>query len=120
MKKIKYIIWILVFSVWLLFTSFSSAQIFWDDEEPPINQWQTYFQWNVISSANWAKLTFSNSALAEGIWTPIFTWGANLINLMIKFFPILLLIAFFWICIWALHNLWKIKKDKNDKSLDNK
>lgn len=75
---------------------------------------------NVIESTNWANIVFSDTALAQWIWEPIFTWWANLINLIIKFFPILLLIAFFWICLWAFYNLWKIKKDKKDKSLDNK
>jgi hypothetical protein len=75
---------------------------------------------NVIESANWAKLIFSDTAFAQWIWEPIFTWWSNLINLMIKFFPILLLISFFWIALSALHNLWKVRKEKKDKSLDNK
>jgi hypothetical protein len=75
---------------------------------------------NVLQYASWSTLVFSSEALAEWIWTPLFTWWSNLINLMIKFFPVMLLIAFFWISISALYNLWKIKKDKNNKSLENK
>lgn len=75
---------------------------------------------NVLQYASGSTLIFSDTALAEWIWTPLFTRWANLINLMIKFFPIMLLIAFFWIVLSALHNLWKIKKEKKDKSLENK
>ena len=75
---------------------------------------------NVISAHSGAVLVFSDTALAEWIWTPIFTRWANLINLMIKFFPILLLIAFFWICLSAFMNLWKIRKDRSNKDLSNK
>ena len=75
---------------------------------------------NVLQYASWSTLIFSDTALAEWIWTPLFTRWANLINLMIKFFPIMLLLAFFWIVLSALYNLWKIKKEKKDKSLENK
>lgn len=75
---------------------------------------------SVISSANWALLTFSDTALAEWIWTPIYTWWSNLINLMIKFFPIFLLLAFFGLMLSLLYNIWKQRKQNNDKSLENK
>ena len=75
---------------------------------------------NVIESSNWANLVFSESALAEWIWTPLFTRWANLINLIIKLFPVFLIIAFFWLFLSYLKNLWNVKRNKKDKDLDNK
>lgn len=90
----------------------------WDDWSANTQWW--IFQWNVIQSANWAKLLFSDTALAQWIWQPIFNWWANIINLAIKFFPVMLVIAFFWLMLSALKNLWKIRKEKKDKDLSNK
>lgn len=119
MKKLKYILCFAIAWVWVLLNSFTYAQVFLPDEDTP-QDWFSYFQWNVISSANWAKLTFSDSALLEWIWKPLFTRWWNLINLAIKFFPVFLLIAFFGISLSAIKNVWKIKKEKKDKDLENK
>lgn len=109
MKKLKYLFWLLIVWAWVILTSFSYAQN---------SDW--YFHWNVISSKNWSNLTFSSEALAEWIWKPLFAWWGNLINLAIKFIPVFLVIAFFWLFLSFMKNLWKIKKEKKDKDLDNK
>lgn len=108
MRKLKNILCFVISWVWLILTSFSHAQGY------------DYFHWNVISSANWAKLIFNDSAFSEWIWKPLFARWWNLINLAIKFFPVFLLIAFFWISLSAIKNVWKVRKEKKDKDLDNK
>lgn len=75
---------------------------------------------SVIQSISWSLVTLNDSAVIDNVWWPIFSRLASLINFFLDFFPVFVIITFFWLFYWFLSGRFSDKKQKKDKSLENK
>lgn len=75
---------------------------------------------SIIESYTWSLFTWSDSVINNDISWPIFTWLWSFINVIIDFRPVFVLVAFFGLILSLFYWLFNRKKDKNNKSLENK
>ena len=75
---------------------------------------------NIIESVSGGIISLSESAVGSQIVWPLTNWLASFLNFVFRFFPVFMLLAFFGLCYWLFLWLFKSKKDKNNKSLENK
>ena len=95
--------------------SFSNAQVFVPDEnQPPLNNH------NVIQSVNGANVVLNDTVIAEDIWQPMFFWYWQLLNVALKFFPVLLVVSMFRLIYWYLKKVWNKNSLDSKKDLNNK
>ena len=50
---------------------------------------------NVIQSIDWANVQLNEQVLAQEVWQPMFFWYWQLLNVTLKFVPVIVVITMF-------------------------
>ena len=75
---------------------------------------------NLIQSVNGANVVLNDEVLATEVWEPMFFWYWQLLNLSIKFYPVLFVVWFLWFLFGFIFSYINKSDIKFKKSLENK
>ena len=75
---------------------------------------------NIIQRVNGATVELNETVLAQDVWEPMFFRYWQLLNVTIRFIPIIIVISMFWLIYDYLKNLSNKNSLESKKSLENK